>query len=244
MSGGRNHRRWRADLAAYLLGSLEAEEVEAMEEHLQGCERCREELRWLRPAVDVLPESVPQLDPPPGLKARLMAEVRSDVAQAEAPAAGWEARRAAEPPRRRRRGFRGFVWRPAAALTALALVVAVVVGYAVGTGGGGGPGTTTTKTVAQGGAVHATLEKSGDSGTLMLTGLEQARTGHVYETWVQHGNRAPVPSSLFEPRRDGTASTAIPHQLEGADRVMVSVEPEGGSDQPTSSPIVTLELSG
>jgi hypothetical protein len=26
--------------------------------------------------------------------------------------------------------------------------------------------------------------------------------------------------------------------------VMVSVEPEGGSDQPTSSPIVTLELSG
>jgi anti-sigma-K factor RskA len=235
MSGGRNHRRWRADLAAYLLGSLEAEEVEAMEDHLQGCERCREELRWLRPAVDVLPESVPQLEPPPGLKARLMAEVRSDAASEVVPEP------AVRPARRGRfAGLRGLFLRPAVALGAAAVLAAGALGYVLASGGG----EQTTTIAARGSeAVRATLEQRGDSGTLQMTGLRQLPGSDVYQAWVQRGNRI-VPSSLFEPRRDGTASAAIPHQLEGANKVMVSVEPEGGSDQPTSSPIVTLELSG
>ena len=48
-------------------------------------------------------------------------------------------------------------------------------------------------------------------------------------------NHRILPSSLFEARGNGTASTAIPHQLNGADTVMVTVEPRGGSKQPTSS---------
>jgi anti-sigma-K factor RskA len=240
MSAVDEHRRWRADLAAYLLGSLEADETEALEAHLEACERCRDELRWLQPAIDMIGESVPQLEPPPGLRARLMAEVRSDAAAAE-PSRGWEARRSAVQPRRESPGLLGFLWRPAAALTAVGLIVAVVGGYAL-RGGGGGDGTTTTRTVAHGGSVHATLEKSGDSGTLMLTGLEQARSGRVYEAWVQKGDRT-EPSSLFDVRRDGSASTSIPHQLTGADRVMVTLEPRGGSMHPTSSPLVTISMS-
>jgi Anti-sigma-K factor rskA. len=241
MSAVDEHRRWRADLAAYLLGSLEAEETEALEIHLEACERCRDELHWLQPAIDMIGESVPQLDPPPGLRSRLMAEVRSDVAETAGPA-GWEARRSAVQPRRKSPGLWGFLWRPAAALTAVGLIVAVVGGYAL-RGGGGGDETTTTRTVAQGGSVHATLEKSGDSGTLMLTGLEEARRGRVYEAWVQKGGRT-EPSSLFDVRRDGSASTSIPHQLTGADRVMVTLEPQGGSKHPTSSPLVSVALPG
>ncbi len=240
MSATRDHRRWRADLAAYLLGSLEADENEAMERHLEDCQRCRDELRWLQPAIDMIGESVPQLEPPPGLRARLMAEVRSDVAETEAPA-GWEARRSPVQPRRRA-GFRVFFWRPAAALTAVALIAAVIGGYAL-RGGGGGAGTTTTSTVAQGGTIHATLERSGDSGTLELTGLKQVRMGHVYQAWVRRNHRI-LPSSLFEARGNGSASTAIPHQLDGADMVMVTVEPRGGSRQPSSSPIVSVALPG
>jgi anti-sigma-K factor RskA len=241
MSAVDEHRRWRADLAAYLLGSLEAEETEALEAHLEGCEHCRDELRWLQPAIDMIGESVPQLEPPPGLRARLMAEVRSDVAETAAPA-GWEARRTEVRPRRRSRSLWGFLGRPAAALTAVALVVAVVAGYAL-RGGGGEGRTTTTQTVAQGGAIHATLERSGDSGTLMLTGLKQVRMGHVYQAWVRRNHRI-LPSSLFEARGNGTASTAIPHQLNGADTVMVTVEPQGGSKQPSSSPLVSVAMPG
>jgi anti-sigma-K factor RskA len=238
VTGARDHRRWRADLAAYMLGALEAQENADMERHLESCERCRDEIRWLQPAIDLIPESVPQVEPPPGLRARLLAEVRSDAAGAEAPAAGWEARRGAAP-RRRRGGWRGFILRPAAALTAVALIGAVIGGYALR--GGDEAATTTTTTVAQGGAVEAKLERRGDSGTLQLTGLRQAPAGMVYQAWVQKGNRI-EPSSLFDVRRDGSASTSIPDQLSGAEVVMVSLEPQGGSRQPTSKPLVSVEL--
>jgi Anti-sigma-K factor rskA/Putative zinc-finger len=237
-----DHRRWRAELAAYLLGSLEPDEIEALESHLEGCERCRDELRWLQPAIDVIPASVPQLEPPPGLRARLMAEVRSDAAELGAAGrAGVEIRRPArrQPPAAR---LRGFLLRPAVALTAVALIAAVAGGYAL-RGGGEGTGTTTTATVAQGGAVHAKLERSGDSGQLQLTGLHPLPRSRVYEAWVQRGHRI-SPSSLFAARRDGSASTAIPHQLAGADTVMVTAEPRGGSKQPSSSPIVSISLRG
>jgi anti-sigma-K factor RskA len=235
----RDHRSWRADLAAYSLGALDDEENAAMEGHLADCGRCRDELLWLQPAVDLLPEAVIQLEPPPQLRARLLAEVRSDAAELEAPAT-WDARRTA-PPRRRGAGWRGFLLRPAIALTAVALLGAVIGGYAL-RGGGEGSGTTTTRTVAQSGTVHATLERSGDSGTLQLTGLRQAPAGRVYQAWVQKGGKI-EPSSLFDVRRDGSASTAVPHQLDGAEMVMVSLEPQGGSRQPTSAPLVTVSLS-
>jgi anti-sigma-K factor RskA len=237
--GTRDHRRWRAELSAYLLGSLEDDEVEALEGHLEECERCRDELGWLQPAIDVLPESVPQLEPPPALRVRLMEEVRADAAAAPMEA-GREAVRPA--PARRWTGLSGFFLRPAVGLTAVALVAAVVAGYAV-RGGGEETGTTTTRTVAQGGAIHATLERSGDSGTLEMTGLRTLPRSRVYQAWVLRGNRI-EPSSLFAARRNGSASTAIPHQLSGADMVMVTVEPRGGSKQPTSSQIVAVALPG
>ena len=40
-----------------------------------SCDECRDEFERLRPAAEALPGSVEQLAPPPGLKARLMAEV-------------------------------------------------------------------------------------------------------------------------------------------------------------------------
>jgi anti-sigma-K factor RskA len=237
MNGPRDHIRWRADLAAYSLGSLEAEENDAMEGHLQDCQRCRDELRWLQPAIDLLPESVPQIEPPPGLRARLMAEVRSDAAEVPAPA---ERGRERSAPRLSFAGIRRFFLRPAVALTCVALLGAAVAGYGLG---GGGEESRTTTTVAKSGGVQATLERSGDSGTLELAGLRQAPPGRVYQAWVQKGNRI-EPSSLFDVRRDGSADTAMPHQLDGADMVMVSLEPQGGSRQPTSAPIITVSLRG
>ncbi|MEK6251573.1 MAG: anti-sigma factor [Actinomycetota bacterium] len=233
MSGARDHRRWRADLSAYLLGSLEAEETEALEGHLEACQRCRDELRWLQPAIDMIGESVPQLEPPPGLRARLMAEVRADAAELSPDTAQDNRRRDA--PSRRSGGFRAFFWRPAVALTAVALIGAVIGGYALR--GGGGDGTTTVDT--QG----ASLAYQGDSGTLEMTGLRQLPKSDVYQAWVQRNHRI-VPSSLFDAGRNGKATAAIPHHLDGANAVMVTVEPRGGSKQPSSSPVVSVPLPG
>ena len=73
-----DHARHRDDVGAYLLGALNDLERHAFERHLSGCSECQEELERLRPAAEALPGSVVQLDPPPGLKQRLMAEVEGD----------------------------------------------------------------------------------------------------------------------------------------------------------------------
>ncbi|HET7484348.1 MAG TPA: zf-HC2 domain-containing protein, partial [Solirubrobacterales bacterium] len=77
-----NHERWNDDLAAYMLGALEPEEAAELERHAEGCERCREQIRWLAPAVRALPDSVERLEPPRELRSRILAEVRSDAAGA------------------------------------------------------------------------------------------------------------------------------------------------------------------
>ncbi len=43
------------------------------------CDACRIELRWLEPAVDLLPRSIEQLEPPDALRGRLMATVRAEA---------------------------------------------------------------------------------------------------------------------------------------------------------------------
>ncbi|HWC08565.1 MAG TPA: zf-HC2 domain-containing protein, partial [Solirubrobacterales bacterium] len=68
---------WFDQLAAYALGALEPGEATEVEAHLAECDRCRAHLRWLEPALQVLPESVERIEPPKGLRDRVTAEVRA-----------------------------------------------------------------------------------------------------------------------------------------------------------------------
>jgi len=231
MSDALDHTAWRAEIAAYLLGALEPEETAAVETHLEGCERCREEMRWLQPAVDLLPESVDQLDPPPQLRERLLAEVGAGASDAAA----------ASTPRRRRTdlGLGRFFLRPAVALGVVALIAAAIAGYSL-RGGDDGPATTTVAAKGLGG-LRATLERSGDKSTLTMAGLRQAPSSHVYQAWIQRGEQV-EPASLFDANRDRTARVALSRGLAGADAVMVTIEPRGGSRQPSETPVVEVPL--
>ena len=81
----REHESRRDEIAAYLLGALEPEEAASLERHLAtGCVECRAELRWLEPAVQLLPEAVERVEPPRELRARILAEASSDIAPASA----------------------------------------------------------------------------------------------------------------------------------------------------------------
>ena len=73
------HERRSDEIAAYLLGALEPGEAAELERHLAGCEECRTELEWLRPAVRMLPESVERVEAPPQLRGRLMEQVRAEA---------------------------------------------------------------------------------------------------------------------------------------------------------------------
>jgi len=240
-----DHERWSEDLAAYLLGALEPERAEAIARHADGCERCRAELRWLTPAAQALPEGVRRMEPPPELRARLMAEVEADAARSASQA---EPPRASELDRRRpswlaRLGAGPMGLRPVAGVAAAILVVAAIAGFALGGGLGSGADGGGESTIAAGRApgVTATMVNEGDSGTLRLANVHQLPDGKVLEAWVQRDGEVEPVRALFVPDRDGRASTRLPG-MDGVEAVMVTAEPKGGSEQPTGEPLITISL--
>ncbi len=233
---------WDDDLAAYMLGALEPGEAAELERHAEGCERCRELVRWLGPAVQALPEAVKRVEPPRELRSRLMAEVRADARQAGVPANSTDAgpgRRASDWLRRLGSGPMGL--RAAAGLTAAVLVVAILAGYTIGNGGSGDGGRVSTIAVGHAPGVTAEVVREGDGGTLRLANVDQLPNDKVLEAWVRReGNIVPV-RALFVPDREGRASTTIAN-MHDVEAVMVTAEPRGGSSHPTSTPIVTIPI--
>ena len=236
----RDPERLRDDLAAYALGALDRDDAAELERHLDGCESCMARLRWLDPAVGLLPAAVPQLTPPDSLRENLIATVRAEAAPV-APSAS-EPDRLGDRLRRWWRGLAGAVWRPATAFAVLILLVAgIATGYLVRGADESSseffpakpaPGTTD---------VSATLERTGDAAILHVNSMPELDRRHVYEVWVQ---RAGVmePRNTFVLKRDGSAEAAIPGPFEGANAVFVTAEPRPGTNKPTTTPLLSAPL--
>lgn len=219
-----DHKRWSEDLAAYMLGALEPDEAAGFERHLAGCERCREEMGWLEPAVHSLPESVERQEPPKQLRQSLMAEVYADARP--------EPRRAPAPRRR-------WLLKPAVGFAVLALLVAGVVGYEVGNDGEGEGGASTI--VRQIDGMTVTMIQEGDGGKLELAGVPQPPKDKVFEAWVERDGEVEAVPALIVPDRHGHAETTIA-DMRGVEAVMVTVEPRGGSETPTGETVMEMAV--
>jgi anti-sigma-K factor RskA len=236
------HDNFYDDIPAYMLGALDPDEARALEHHAETCDRCQDELRGLTPAVRALPETVDRETPPPELRARLMAEVRSAAAGRE-PSAAPE--RGAVGEWLRGLNIGGLTWKPLTGLAAVILIVAALAGYEVGNSGSGS-GTSESPISYFGpqkepSGITATVVQRGDRGSIKLSGVKALPKGRVLEAWVQRGEEIkPVPA-LFVPDSRGNATTQIAN-LEGVERVMVTREPAGGTKAPTSSPIANVVL--
>jgi anti-sigma-K factor RskA len=227
-----DHRPYEEELAAYLLDALGEDEARAFHAHLVNCSRCRSEERWLRGALEVLPSSVEQLEPPPELRQRLMDVVRSEAAD--------ESPRPVRARRRTRARFTRFL-RPAAALAGAAVVAAGVAGYLIR--GGEGTKTTTVPVASTLARAGGAVVRSGKSAVLQVHGLPLQRPGHVYEVWLKRkGNATVEPSTLFVVRRDGRGSAAIPGVTGDVQQLLVTLEPNGGSKKPTTKPLLKATL--
>lgn len=224
------------DAAAYLLGALEEEEARAFEAHVPGCAACRRELDELRVAAEALPASVPLVAPPPELQARLMRDVEREATLLAAAAEG------------ARPGSRRGVRRPALsgrdlAPALVALGAGLLIGLAAGGGFSRGARSVAVKVDPSMGRAQARLELRDGTATLVAQHLRAPPPGHVYQVWLQRGRAAPQPTAaLFTPRRDGSAMTGVV-DARGADSVLVSIEPAGGSPAPTTRPVLVARTS-
>jgi anti-sigma-K factor RskA len=223
--------------AAYVLGALPEDEAYSFELHLTGCAMCQRDMHQLASAADVLGAAVPAVPAPPDLGARIKRIVRAEAELLQA--AGPEADRPAVKARRR--------WRSIGPRFAVAATVAVgaACGLVIGASvlGGSTPSTRAISAqVLQPGVAQdasATLQVTGDRGTLSVSHFPNPPTGRVYEVWELGSGKSPRPTdALFSVNTSGSGTVAVPGSLHGVREILVTAEPLGGSPHPTRNPII------
>ena len=79
---------------------------------------------------------------------------------------------------------------------------------------------------------------------LLASNLTPAPSGKIYEMWIIPKAGAPAPAGLFQSESDGTAmylrKGAVDVATAGA--IAVTLEPEAGSQAPTSTPLIVATL--
>lgn len=233
MSNAVEHAECADSLAAFALDALPEAEAQRVQRHLNDCQECRATYTWLRAAVDVLPASVPPLEPSPDLKTRVMSVVETEAELLRAAGAA-----ADRPPRKARPERWRSRWSPAlgfAAALSTACVVAVVVLLAVG----GGSGTRTVQaritSSALTGRVIASLQIQGSAAALKVSGLPVPATNRVYELWVQHDGGPPERAGTFVVQ---SGSVDVADRVKRGDVVLMTIEPSPGTVVPTTAPLL------
>jgi len=77
------------------------------------------------------------------------------------------------------------------------------------------------------------------SSAMIVDGLEQLPEESVYELWYIDGDGA-RPAGLFDVEDDGGTWRVLDGDMRPGDTIGITVEPEGGSDAPTTDPIVAI----
>lgn len=247
MSDGTCARTGQA--AAWVLGTLSADEAERFSAHLEVCVVCREEVVRLRGAVDALADTAPPAAPPAELRERVMAAVEEEAALFRA---ADEVERAPHPARTHRRTRRA----SRAVLGGGIALLAVGLGLGAAAGGllssssqderrGEVARTLVGSVTEDGGGVRAraAVVIRGRVAQLVLTDLAPPPRGRVYQAWVLRvPSRAEPTGALFSVPRSGDTRISLP-SLRGAERVIVTAEPPRGSRTPTPPPRVVVGLA-
>jgi len=79
---------------------------------------------------------------------------------------------------------------------------------------------------------------------LLASNLTPAPSGKIYEMWIIPKSGAPAPAGLFQSESDGTAMYLRKGAVDMATAAVIAVtlEPEAGSQAPTSTPLIAATL--
>jgi anti-sigma-K factor RskA len=218
------------DVAAYALGALDPAEAEAFRAHLKTCAACREELAAFKTVVDVLPMGAPQHRAPRRLRRRVMSAVEHDVRE-----------RGGQPERRRRPALGRLVSRPVLALGALVVAAVIAVGAIVIGNSGSSTRVFDAKVIGERGSAKVAVTDG--RAHLIVRDFSPPPAGKVYEVWLSRSGQKPTPTGvLFTVTPSGDNNVDV-GRVHGADAVLVTPEPKGGSPGPTHTPVIDAPLS-
>jgi anti-sigma-K factor RskA len=226
-------------LPAYALGSLDEEEARPVREHIASCYLCRQELAAFQKVADQLPLALPEARPGSDLRPRLMARIQSlNVKQSPKPRA----------------------WRfplrlsPMSSAVGLLLLVLLAVSNLLlwqrlthlevlrGPLGMRAIALQNT-TAAPSASGFVIMGADGQNGVLVVDKLPQLDAAREYQVWLlrDSGYTAGSAFSVDESGYRGVRLTA-PESLLSYTRVWVTIEPAGGSAQPTGEQVLDGSL--
>lgn len=246
-------------VAVYALGALPADQAKTVREHLTTCPECRREYSDMAPAATALgyaaeacenPRTGTIAPPSPLLKKRIMQQVRPNVGEM--------------------RAVRPIVW-PAYAVAAACLVVILITSIVnISLNEELHSSQTTTAQLNANktelvrelalqrlemadlispdserfAVANGEVVKHGSRLYIAMDALPAPPRGKVYQAWTLHaGAKLMSPSVTFVPNTGGVAVVPVPGNASSVVAVAVSIEPEGGSKQPTSKPTFVLKFS-
>jgi anti-sigma-K factor RskA len=76
---------------------------------------------------------------------------------------------------------------------------------------------------------------------VFIENLPDAGDGKSYQMWAIEGG-APVSIAVMDEGTSGEVVSVVPVNASSADALAITVEPAGGSDEPTTDPVFTAEI--
>ena len=241
---------------SYALGALEGKELEDFEALMANSQQLRNEVTELSDTAVLLGLAVQPVEPPAALRASILSQISSvpQLAPIEAPSAIVTPFDGAASRKAQSRWFT----KPAIVLAGVAAAVGLIAGGGVLVNTIGDANTQQVQAdalaaitsaddsqqaaaaVDGGGTAKLVWSNSLGSSAVMVDGLAALEAGKVYELWYidDEGARA---AGTFTVGDSGATWRVLDGEMRAGDLVGVTVEPAGGSEQPTTDPIVAIQ---
>lgn len=250
---------------SYALNSLTNGERSAFERHALNDAETLEEVRSLSETAAMLAFGLDEETPPPALKQNVMAAIRntrqlpsSAVVRDISSARSSSARNRGNTTERNR-------WVPAlSAAAALAIFAGVGVGgWAIGQNSSdqearqqlaasqaqqeamltimnSPDAKIATSEISDGATVTVASSSKANKAAIMVNGMPPAPQGKIYELWFISAAGA-VSAGMMDSNRE-PAMQILNGEMGGATHIGITVEPLGGSEKPTTTPILVQEI--
>lgn len=241
-----DHKSFTENIAAYALGALDPEGAVALENHLQTCASCRDELAAFRQISDGLLTAIPPKVPPEALRQRLQQRLPS-AQKTNRPRRAWSSNQLTL----------GFAIIALLALNLFTLIqmqsllrqqaqlthelqtsqiALAMLAY---------PDTQSLTINAPGVSGALLLDKDRNVAVLIVWNLPQLKNNQTYQAWLvdRQGSRTSAAVFDSDPTLPFTSvSIMSTNGLSAFTSLGVTVEPSGGSKQPTGQRVFLIDF--
>jgi anti-sigma-K factor RskA len=237
---------------AYALDAVDGPERDSFERHLRRCRSCDNEVKGLAETATALAMAAAE-PPPPGLRSRVLAATAVTRQLPPVPATD-----PAGQSRRPRRVAAPWIPRLATGIALACLAIAVgfgVVGVsdqhrlsvlqaqnrAIAAVLAAPDARIASQSTSRGGTATVVVSRSENAVVVSTRGLPPLPASRVYQLWLIGPPRTRS-AGLVPPASAGRTALVLATGLRAGDQVGMTVEPAGGTSQPTTKPILLMSL--